>query len=80
MPTLMIYRGRTNVRRCTAQCYNASGTRCTCICSGMNHGVGELKALQNTDNWRREFFYDQDRPLTIWDLDYPPASGVVSTR
>jgi hypothetical protein len=39
-------RGRT--RRCNAKCYNARGSECHCACGGVNHGVGECQARQNS--------------------------------
>jgi len=26
--------------RCNARCHTAKGTKCTCICEGLNHGKG----------------------------------------
>lgn len=47
-------------RRCTAQCYNATGKKCRCICGGRNHGVGLGEAIIQSVNW-----------LKAWSLDYP---------
>jgi len=33
---------------CNAACYNARTPTCTCICAGENHGVGLIRAAQNT--------------------------------
>jgi hypothetical protein len=35
--------------RCDAKCYNATHSKCDCICGGANHGVGETQAVQNTN-------------------------------
>jgi hypothetical protein len=35
-------------RRCDANCYNATGHRCECICGGRNHGKGLLQAFEQT--------------------------------
>ena len=35
-------------RRCNAKCYNARGSDCDCTCGGVNHGVGEWQARQNS--------------------------------
>ena len=35
------------VGRCTAKCYNATTKNCTCICGGVNHGVGLRRAKEN---------------------------------
>jgi len=35
-------------RRCNARCYNAKHPKCSCICAGINHGVGSNKAIDNT--------------------------------
>lgn len=34
--------------RCDAKCHNAKGSKCTCICGGMNHGVELNQAIDNT--------------------------------
>jgi hypothetical protein len=35
-------------RRCDARCYLGTGTRCSCICGGRNHGRGIATALEET--------------------------------
>jgi hypothetical protein len=35
-------------RRCDANCYNASGAHCDCVCGGRNHGKGLAVAQDNT--------------------------------
>jgi len=35
-------------RVCCDICYNAKGPTCTCVCQGLNHGVGLDQAIQNT--------------------------------
>lgn len=37
--------------RCDANCHNATGPDCNCICGGMNHGVGVQQAIQNTQEY-----------------------------
>ena len=34
-------------RVCVAACYNAKGPDCQCICGGLNHGQGVIKAASN---------------------------------
>jgi len=34
--------------RCDAKCYNAKHEKCKCICSGLNHGVGQKHAAKNS--------------------------------
>lgn len=34
--------------KCDANCYNATGSVCDCVCGGMNHGVGLEQAQANT--------------------------------
>lgn len=36
------------VGKCDANCYNATGPECDCICGGKNHGVGLAQAKENT--------------------------------
>ena len=38
---------RKGRRRCCAQCYNAKGDNCKCICGGKNHKVGLEQAVEN---------------------------------
>ena len=40
---------------CSARCYNAKGSNCTCICGGMNHGAGPERAAQNTQLLSQEW-------------------------
>jgi hypothetical protein len=40
-----------NVRQCDANCYDSRKTtkaQCTCVCGGINHGVGLSKAVENS--------------------------------
>ena len=37
----------SRMRRCNAKCYNARGQECSCLCGGVNHGVGEHQAFEN---------------------------------
>jgi hypothetical protein len=41
-------------RRCDAKCYNASTSKCTCICGGRNHGAGLKTAQLNTRQFAEE--------------------------
>jgi len=45
---LISQRTATGERRCDAKCYNAKGEKCTCVCDGINHGVGIEHAYKNT--------------------------------
>lgn len=40
--------------RCDANCHNATKPICTCVCGGMNHGVGIKKAMANTREYAEE--------------------------
>lgn len=53
MTTLICYRKSNGkiIGRCDARCYNAKGTKCTCICGGKNHGIGLKAALERTRNY-----------------------------
>lgn len=52
---LALYLGGTLVGRCDVNCFNGDDTRCECLCSGINHGVGLDAAVANTramvDEW-----------------------------
>jgi len=41
--------------RCDANCYDAKGTECHCICGGANHGVGFEVAIED-----RHFLTDDE--------------------
>ena len=45
----------SRTRRCDANCYNAHGRTCTCVCSGKNHGAGLAQAKTNTESIANEF-------------------------
>lgn len=46
-------------RRCDAKCYNAKSETCTCICEGVNHGVGLEQARDNLHELVQEGFGDE---------------------
>lgn len=50
MTTLITYKSTdaAPARRCDARCHNALLPKCTCICQGINHGVGIDQAIANT--------------------------------
>lgn len=45
--------------KCDANCYNATGPECDCICGGANHGVGLKKAQENTAKYADEKMIEQ---------------------
>jgi hypothetical protein len=45
---IALIRDRHVLAYCGPACYNATSTKCTCICNGMNHGAGRRAAVQNT--------------------------------
>jgi len=44
---LAVYNSRGCVGRCDANCHDAKGNDCTCICGGLNHGFGIARAKEN---------------------------------
>ena len=38
----------TGLTACDARCYDAKHTACKCVCGGINHGRGLLRAAENT--------------------------------
>lgn len=50
--------------KCDANCYDAKHPECNCICGGMNHGVGQQKAIDNTKEWAEKW-------IEKWKLDHP---------
>lgn len=73
MPALIkVYNARgTMIGCCDAKCYNATVSRCRCVCQGTNHGIGLQKAAQNS----RQFSPDSlaRSALSLW----PTAVRVV---
>jgi len=64
MPTLIKKRGRgRGVRRCDERCYMDSGTRCQCVCGGVNHGVGLRRALINTAEIAKKHIHNSEASL-----------------
>ena len=48
MTTLIAaYNSEGCIGQCDAKCHNATQPRCTCICGGVNHGVGLARAQAN---------------------------------
>lgn len=56
----MSQNGKT--RRCDARCYNAKGSKCTCICGGRNHGVGLNRAINQSADWLAPALLDYTGP------------------
>jgi hypothetical protein len=54
------------VGRCDANCYQAKGDTCTCICGGVNHGVGQQQAIKNTLEIAAE--WEKVAPDREWEL------------
>ncbi len=52
MTTLIaVYNSEGCVGRCDAKCYEAEHPECECICGGLNHGTGLVRAQDNTMRW-----------------------------
>jgi hypothetical protein len=51
---LALYNSDGCAGRCDARCYNAKSKTCSCICGGVNHGVGRQQAIDQT----REYLAD----------------------
>lgn len=60
--------------RCDAKCYNAVDPKCTCICGGLNHGVGLSQAMDNTqklaEKWIETYSkeHNLDPETTRWKV------------
>lgn len=49
MTTLIsVYNVNGCIGRCDDKCHSALKSRCTCICGGVNHGVGVGQARKNS--------------------------------
>lgn len=48
MNLLILKTADGTTRTCNATCYNAEHPKCHCICGGLNHGLGEAAARNQT--------------------------------
>jgi hypothetical protein len=58
------------IGRCDAKCYNATSPNCDCICGGINHGVGQNKAMENANHLSKEL-------LAAWNQNHPETTRVL---
>lgn len=63
---------REGHRTCNAKCYHAKGDRCTCVCGGRNHGIGEVEALE-----RRTEREEGVVQLRLWEIALQREKSVV---
>lgn len=59
MTTILECNTEDGVRRCDARCHDAKGEDCSCICEGVNHGVGLEQARTNLRELPSEAFADE---------------------
>lgn len=76
MTTLISVYGSDGLEgRCDEKCYNAKYPSCNCICGGKNHGVGQTRAMENTQelfqNWIDE--YNEQHPELAHHFTVPGA-------
>lgn len=64
---LALYLGRALVGRCDVNCWGGSDTRCECLCTGLNHGVGIDQAAEQTRRMMAEWIFAQDQHGIIFD-------------
>lgn len=64
---LALYLGRDLVGRCDVQCYDGSDTRCVCVCTGLNHGVGLEAGVEQTRRMVTEWINVQREQGIIFD-------------
>jgi len=79
------YANDQKITACDERCYGAITNRCHCICGGINHGVGEEKAIVNTrehyKEWIREYtqgeegLYEFEVPA-LYSLHTPTARKI----
>ncbi len=49
MATLIALTDQHHQRReCDSTCYDGTTIHCTCVCGGLNHGIGKPQALKNS--------------------------------
>ena len=65
--TILIRRVESGHRRiCNARCYNAKGSKCKCVCDGMNHGAGETQAIIATARSASRLLGEQDSSSSLF--------------
>lgn len=71
MATLIAaYNSEGCTARCDANCYNATGPHCQCICGGMNHGKGHNQAVQNTADHAQAM-------MEQWQAQHPETTRFI---
>ena len=63
------------VGRCDANCYDAKGTECHCICGGANHGVGVNVAMED-----RQYLSDDEILETCKNILHGEKSAVCKPQ
>lgn len=72
MTTLIaLYNRHGRVGQCDAKCYNAKTPACTCICGGMNHGVGFSMAYKNVQDHCQDLIDKAKDFHTTSRMDFP---------
>lgn len=72
MATLIaLYNRHGCVGRCDTKCYDAKTTSCTCVCGGINHGVGLAMAALNIDNHCQELIDNAKEFHTTSRMTFP---------
>jgi len=52
--------------KCDEKCYNAKSMRCTCICGGVNHGVGLRQAIENLEARQYDLLFENKEEKMIF--------------
>lgn len=72
MTTLIaLYNRHGCVGRCDEKCYKAKNETCTCICGGINHGVGLAKAALNIEENLQELLDSAKQFHTLSRMTFP---------
>ncbi len=82
MATLIaVYNSEGCVGRCDAKCYNAVCEDCQCICGGVNHGVGQKIATENTQEMAEAWIdaWEREHPNEQWDFVVPKYETITQT-
>jgi len=56
---------QAGARRCCARCYSAKGPNCQCLCGGVNHGQGVIKAASNAYGMRDRILREATGQLSL---------------
>ena len=57
------------IGHCDAKCHDAKGDKCRCVCGGLNHGVGLINTIVNTEVFHKHI--DENRKYVTRAIQRP---------